>query len=327
LHQAIDMRSVYLLFILWLWVSVVSAGHTGSPSAIPAQRAGAVAMITWRGETEAEKGFMESLTTYRPGIFFRKYNANQDVAQLLVILERIRRQPVDLIYVFGTTATQTVLSEVKDLPVVFNAVNRPLEAGIIQSWARSGNNATGASNLVPVASQMQALQKVVKFQRLGIIYNPRESNSLIQRKIAATLQHSLGFVLEDFQITHASDLPVVMPLLKNRVDAVFIPADSLMISLGEALAHWINKLKLPSLAAMESMVRDHGLLLGLQPSYYQLGMLAAQKAHRILEGESPGQIPSSCLDYYQMTVNMQTARKIGVQIPISILVMANTIIR
>jgi putative ABC transport system substrate-binding protein len=75
------------------------------------------------------------------------------------------------------------------------------------------------------------------------------------------------------------------------------------------------------------MVVHHGLLLGLQPSYYRLGLLAAEKAGLILNGASPSEIPSSRLDYFQMSVNMKTARKIDVQIPMSILVMANTIIR
>ncbi|MEJ2661420.1 MAG: ABC transporter substrate-binding protein, partial [Desulfobacteraceae bacterium] len=200
-------------------------------------------------------------------------------------------------------------------------------AGIIQSWQHSGNNATGASNQVPVESQLKALQKVVKFKRLGIVYNPREPNSRIQRHIAARLQGPMGFRLIDFQIVHPADLKVVMPRLKEAVDAVFVPADSLMISLGDALARWINRLKLPSLATVESLVTQHGLLLGLQPSYYQLGRLTADKARRILKGAAATDIPSSRLEYFQMTVNMQTARKIDIQIPISILVMANKIIR
>jgi putative ABC transport system substrate-binding protein len=243
------------------------------------------------------------------------------------MIARIQETPVDLIYVFGTIATQSVLRKIKKTPVVFNIVNRPVAAGIIETWQNSGNNATGVSNQVPVENQLKALQKVVKFKRLGIIYNPREPNSRIQRRIAAGLQASLGFRLFDFQIAHAQDTAAVMPRLKDAVDAVFIPADSLMISLGEDLVHWINRLKLPSLATVETLVVDHGLLLGLQPSYYQLGRLTADKAIRILAGEAPTKIPTSRLDFFQMTVNMKTARAIGVQIPISILVMANKIIR
>jgi putative ABC transport system substrate-binding protein len=310
-----------LLMVIASWADL-SGAQTSTDSANAT-----VAMITWRGETAAEKGFLDGLSNIQPPVTIIRYPADQDKERLETMIARIQETPVDLIYVFGTIATQSVLRKIKKTPVVFNIVNRPVAAGIIETWQNSGNNATGVSNQVPVENQLKALQKVVKFKRLGIIYNPREPNSRIQRRIAAGLQASLGFRLFDFQIAHAQDTAAVMPRLKDAVDAVFIPADSLMISLGEDLVHWINRLKLPSLATVETLVVDHGLLLGLQPSYYQLGRLTADKAIRILAGEAPTKIPTSRLDFFQMTVNMKTARAIGVQIPISILVMANKIIR
>lgn len=316
----------YILFSLLLSI-VLPQSYASSQGAIEKSNPSTIALITWRGETDAEKGFIDDLSAHRPAVIIKRYHAHQDTKRLKSILQHIRSHPISLIYVFGTIATQIVLKEANDIPVVFNIVNRPVAAGIIESWERSGNNATGASNQVPVESQLKALKKVVKFQRLGIIYNPKEPNSRIQRDIAASLQETMDFTLLDFKIAYPADLAAVMPQLKNAVDAVFIPADSLMISLGEELAHWINKLKLPSLATVETLVVDHGLLLGLQPSYYQLGRMAGEKARRILSGDAPGDVPSSRLEYFQMTVNLKTARKINFQIPMSILVMANKVVR
>lgn len=316
--------AIYLIFmIIVLWpLANIAAGKDESIN-VPLT----IAMITWRGETDAEKGFVNGLTSLHMPVNIKWHHADQNMTRLAEIIARLHRKPVDLIYVFGTIATQTVLSEIKEIPVVFNIVNRPVVSGIIQSWERSGNNATGASNQVPVESQLKAFKKVVKFRHLGIIYNPKEPNSRIQRDIASKLQRTLNFRLLDFQIANPSDLAIVMPQLKNTVDAVFIPADSLMISLGNDLARWINDLNLPSLATVETMVVHHGLLLGLQPSYYQLGLIAADKARQILQGASATDIPSSRLEYFQMSVNLKTARMIDVQIPMAILVMANRIIR
>lgn len=286
-----------------------------------------IAMITWRGETEAERGFVEGLVHYRKTLTVMRYHADQDLARLERIIADIKTKNVDLIYVFGTLATQTILKHVTDTPVVYNIVTQPVAAGIIQSWAHSGNNAVGASNQVPMESQLKALKQVVPFKRLGIIYNPKEPNSRIQRDMAFQLQSDLGFVLMDFKIASAAQMPAVMSRLKGAVDAVFIPADSLMISLGEELAARINDLGLPSLATVSTMVRKHGLLLGLLPSYYRLGISAAEKAERILQGEPPSDISSSHLDFYQIIVNLKTARNIGVQIPMSILVIADQIVR
>jgi putative tryptophan/tyrosine transport system substrate-binding protein len=321
------MRKTFTPYLIFLLVIACPLGSMAADNTETDTSPAAIAIITWRGETEAEKGFVEGLSAFHRPVKITWHYSHQNLSRLKEIISRIRKQPVDLIYVFGTIATQAVLKEIREIPVVFNIVNRPVAAGIIESWERSGNNATGASNQVPVESQLKALKKVVPFKRLGIIYNPREPNSRIQRDIAAGLQRPLDFQLKDFQISDPSDMDKVMAQLKDAVDAVFLPADSLTSSLGAELARRINDLHLPSLATVEAMVFHHGLLLGLQPSYYQLGALAAEKAQRILDGASVSDIPTSRLDYFQMSVNMKTARKINVQIPMSILVMANKIIR
>ena len=303
---------------------IADASSTGMTGGMAAR----VAMITWRGVTDAEKGFMEGMAAQKdvPTVI-APYHADQDLKRLERILSTIDHQRVDLIYVFGTTATQAVLKKFTTMPVVFNIVSHPVASGIIKEWERSGNNATGCSNLVPMENQLKTLKKVVKYRRLGIIYNPREPNSVIQRNLAAELQEQLDFQLIDFKISNPGQLAKVMPRLQKTVDAVYLPADSLMISLGEKLAEWINRFKIPSLAATESMVTEHGLLLGLQPSYHQLGLLAAEKALRILKGEAPGRIPTSHLNFFNMTVNLSTARWIDVQLPTSILMMADKIVR
>ena len=285
-----------------------------------------IAMVTWRGRTDAERGFVDGLERARVPVRFIWRHAQQDPGLLEDIIKDIKRNPVDLIYVFGTSATQTVLKSISDIPVVFNIVTQPVAAGVIQGWEHSGNNAVGASNQVPVEKQLKALKTVTPFKRLGIIYNPNESNSRIQRDMAYSLRSNLEFDLVDYTIASPDQTHAVLSRLEGAVDAVFIPADSMMISLGDKLAATINELRLPSLVTVSTMVED-GLLLGLMPSYYELGLLAAGKAERILKGERPSDIHSSHLEFFQITVNMKTARKIGVQIPISILVIANKIVR
>lgn len=309
--------------VIFLTVS----GRAAPPNPRAATRPAQVAMITWRGETEAEKGFLEGMNRQGRPFVVTKYHADQDPKRLAWIIQAITELPVDLIYVFGTTATQTVLKRITTTPVVFNIVSEPVSSGVIQSWERSGNNATGCSNQVPMEHQLKALKKIVNYRKLGVLYNPRETNSVIQRNLAADLQDSLEFQLIDFKIESPAQVPKVMPGLEGAVDAVYLPADSLMISLGAGLAEWINRFRLPSLTATESMVTEHGLLLGLQPSYLQLGLLAAEKAGRILDGEEPGRIPTSHLDFFYMPVNLRTARQIGVQVPMSILMMADKIVR
>lgn len=190
-------------------------------------------MITWRSETPAEKGFKDFLSKSDWQVNYRMYNAEQSIAKLHRIIANIKEEKTDLVYVFGTTATRVVLSGIKDIPVLFNVVTRPVETGIINTWEHSGNNATGVSSMVPLINQLRALKKVVDYQTLGIIYNPGEPNSLIQRNILNTLSSRLNFELMEFHITSAQDVESVIPRIKGRVDAVYLPSDSRIISLGK----------------------------------------------------------------------------------------------
>jgi len=286
-----------------------------------------IAMITWRGETMAEKGFIDELDSSAYDIQIKKYHADQDYGKLLTIIHNIQKAPVDLIYVFGTTATKAVLAQIKTTPVVFNIVSRPVGSGIIASWEQSGNNAKGASNKVPEINQLKTLKKLIDFKRLAILYNPKEQNSIIQRNNVKQLEKRLGFSLQEYEITKEEDILKILPKMKNNVDALFLPADSMIKFLGQKIMLLVNQYRIPSLSSVGSMVLQDGVLLGFVPKYYELGRIAAQKAILILDGHHPTDIPSSVLDHYHASVNMKTAKKIKIQIPMALLVMANQIVR
>ncbi len=299
----------------------------GGTACAQSERVRTVAMITWRGETDAERGFMEGLDRGVHKIVIQPHHAAQSVDRLHGIIRALQERPVDLIYVFGTTATQRLLSRINTTPVVFNVVSLPVATSIVASWPRSGCNAVGVSNQVPVGQQLKAFLNTCEFDRLGIVYNPLEQNSLVQKKQVETLSRDFGFSLHPFPISGKADIENTLTGISGRVDAVYIPADSLIKSLGREIVSQLNAQHIPSMSAVESMVPDDGVLLGLVPSYRELGLAAAQKANRILAGESPGDIPSATLDHFQFWVNMRTAEAIGIQIPLSTLIMADRIVR
>ena len=286
-----------------------------------------IAMITWRGETRAEIGFIDGLSAYGYTPRLVKFQCRQDPALLNHHIQEVQQNLPDLIYVFGTTATKRVVNRIKGCPVIFNIVTRPVASGIIANWQSSGNNATGVSSLVPIRHQIRTLEKVVSFTRLGVIYNPLEQNSLIQIKILSALSDALDVKLIRYPISEKEEVPRVLAGLKDQVDAVYLPSDSMIKSLGREIMARVNGDKIPSLSALEEMVINDGALIGLVPDYYRLGRLAAQKAHKALTGHHPSDIPTATSDHFNITVNLNTAKQIGIHIPTAILVMADKIIR
>jgi putative ABC transport system substrate-binding protein len=320
-------RTITNYLIILITLSVVRVPFANAEPPVLNETIPTVAIITWRGETDAERGFVKGLTRYGEHIRFIRYYAAQDLKRLELIIEQIKIRQVQLIYVFGTTATQFLISRVKTIPVVFNVVSLPVATGIIKSWEKSGNNAVGVSNKVPIYNQLKAFKVTVDFKRLGIIFNPAEVNSIAQKDQVEELSKALNFSLYAYPVTGNTDIKKALMGLGRTVDAVYIPADSLVKSLGGKIIRIVNENKIPTMTAIESMVPDDRVLLGLVASYYDLGIVAAEKARRILAGESPGAIASTTLDHFQFWVNMKTAEKIGVQIPLSTLIMADKIVR
>ena len=141
------------------------------------------------------------------------------------------------------------------------------------------------------------------------------------------LNASWIFSLKEYMISKEQDIVQILPQMKDKIDAVFLPADSMIKFLGKKIMEVINEYKIPSLSSVGSMVPEDCVLVGFVPKYYELGRIAARKAILILNGTNPSDIPSSVLDYYNISVNMKTARRINIQIPMSVLVMANQIVR
>ena len=280
-----------------------------------------IAMILWRGMTEAEKGFQAGMLESEQYDFeFTVFNANQSKKKLNRIIDELDTSKYQLIYSFGTTVTKTLKTKITDIPIVFNIVSRPVKAKVIDSWEDSGCNVTGASNAVPMASAFNTLSKVMYIGRLGFLYNPKEANSRIQRDEVQNLQEKFGYEMVDAPIENVDKIPeVISKLVDAKVDAVLLPSDSLVKASADEIIPLLNKSKIPSIVSIPAMVRDNMAFIGLGPDYFELGKIAADKALAILGGKKANKIPSSTVKRLHITVNLTTSKKIGVNVPIQIL--------
>lgn len=286
-----------------------------------------VAMFEWQRDGAVENGFREGVHRRYPEARFYVYSAAEDPELLQRFLDEAATRDHDLYYVAGTAAARRVLAAEKKKPVVFTMVQAPVEEGLIASWETSENNATGISNRVPILNQLKALRRISSFRTLGVLYNPTNPDSRQQLLELERLQPFLDYEVLRLPVTAAPqvrDLRFSGPLAP---EAVYLTHDPLIERLGHSVLERINGANLPSLAADMSLVTRRGALLGLVPDEYRIGRLAALSAVKIFEGSSPTAIPSSALDFFMVALNMHTVREIDVQVPFSLLVIADTIVR
>jgi putative ABC transport system substrate-binding protein len=286
-----------------------------------------IAMVLWRGTTDSEKGFQIRLKEFPQYDFtFTVFDPNQYKNELTRIVNSLEPRKYTAIYAFGTTVVQELKKKFKDTPIIFTAVSRPVEAGLVKSWEHSDNNVTGVSNAVPMKSLITTLSQILKVKRLGLLYNPKEPNAVIQQGEHQRLQKELQYEAVPVPIESRERVEeAIDKLFAAKVDAVILPSDSMISNNAGIIIPMLNRHKIPSIASIPEMANEHDALLGLGPDYFELGKMCANKVIAILGGEKPSNIPIGRLERLHIVVNLKTAKAIGVNVPVQVLRIAQVI--
>jgi len=288
-------------------------------------------MILWRGETQAESGFKDGLKELGYSVEYTIMNAGQDIKKLGSLLNKLKPKfdEFDYIYTFGTTVSRRTRLIINDrVPQIFNVVTDPVRAGIVQSMELSGGNIGGVSNAIPISVQIKSALEVIKFNKLGIFFNPREKNSLIVRKELYNIAKDF-----DFEVIDLRSPPVQKMLQENLqkvidksilVDAVYLPSDSFLVSNAELIGSQLRAAKVKSIGEIKSFI-ENGALMGIVFDYYQLGRTVARIVDRHQKGEKLQNIPIAKVEEPYLLINKTTSDILNINIPEAILEKATMI--
>lgn len=311
-----------------------------APAAAPAR----IAMILWRGETGTEAGFRAELADARFAADITVFNLDRDLSRLPATLAEIRDMAPDLVYTWGTGITLGTVgtwdaadpaTTIADRPVVFTMVSAPWRTGIAAPPGQARALVTGTSHIAPLASQIGAMRAYLPMQRLGVVYNPAEPNSVANVAELKELSATLDFVVEPAPVPAAADggdpdpaaIPGLVATLAERgAQVLYIGPDNFIGTNRQALTEAGFSHGLPAFTATELEIRDGDALIGLVSRYEQVGRLAARKALAILrDGQPPSAIPVETLERFSYIVNMRAARRLSLWPPLPLLDYAEVI--
>ncbi len=286
-----------------------------------------VAMILFRGETPAEKGFRSTLSASKDfDVKITVFDANQNKDKLKSIISGLDQDQFDLFYVFGTMAAQVAMEKITDKPVIFNVVQRPVEAKLVNSWESSGNNITGASNIVSMESAFRTLSLVMNIRKLAFIYYEKDPAPKFQKTEVERVRKNFGFKIIDVPVRDVEAIPAALKqIVSARVDAVMFPSDSFIKVNANRIMKVLNQHRIPTVVIIPEMVTENGALISLGPDYQKLGELAGISAIDILKGKKPADIPIKRVQNLNISVNLKTADKLGINLPIQLLSLSTVI--
>jgi putative ABC transport system substrate-binding protein len=319
-----------------------------------------VVMILWRGPTTVEQGVQAYFDNRDLTFNVTCLNANRNSSRFARLVAQAKELEPDLLYTWGTSATLAAVGTYDEdgsafptsqTPVLFTMVSYPVQSKVVPSFDGSGRNLTGSSHTVPLESQLKAMRAYRDVTRIGMIFNPREDNSVLNMREMRALTEEIGIELVairvplkerqaeslgesgaeaeagsgEEEVSEGQPDPSTLPELIARMAAqdvqfLYIGPDNFVGTnqetiIGEALSYGI-----PSFTGTELEILDGDALVGLVTPYYNLGLLNGSLIERILlDGEAPETIPISTLARFTYIVRMNVALRIGVFPPLDIL--------
>ncbi len=297
--------------------------------------------ITYRGETDVERGFRDYLDQRGIPVNIIHRSADLDPSRVPAILEEVRAAKPDLVYTWGTPVTLATFgrfddaddgTHITDIPGVFTMVSTPEKAGVVETRATSGRNITGTSHVVPPEPQLRAMQAYQAFDTLGVLYTPTEPNSVAIVAELRELGPVMGFKLVEATFPldgdgkpHADTAPeLVAGLAEQGAQWLYYLPDTFLSQNIDKVAPAATALRLPGFSAVELLQKD--ALISLVSRYYSLGQLNGYKAEQILVGKVPPQdIPIETLQRFALIINMPLAKKLELYPPLGMLSYANVL--
>ncbi len=291
-------------------------------------RIGVSQLMTNPGIDAIRDGFLDEMKKlgYKEGenIEYLKENSQGDNSVAQSIAKKLVHGKCDLIFAITTPTAQVCAQEIKDtkIPLVFGAVTDPITAKLVNSLEKPGGNITGTSDKWPTASQFDLLIKLVpSVKRIGVVYNPGETNSEANIKEVEKVCSDKSLSLIKVSVSNTNEVYAAAQSLVGKIDAFYVSADNTVITAMDAIVKVSEKNKIPLLPGVSSNVEQGGFGT-LGPNYFDIGVESARIVDRILKGSSPSDIPVSTAKNFDYFFNLKSAKATNVIIPDSLLKLA-----
>ena len=236
---------------------------------------------------------------------------------------------VDVIVTAGTPAALAVKEKTNKTPLVMVAVGDPVGTGLVKNLARPEGNLTGLSSIAPdlEGKRLQLLREVVPaLSRVAMLFNSLNPFHIASVRQASAAAQTLGIKLQPLEMRTSEGLDGAFAAIRmEKPQALFILADRIFLHNRQRIMDLAAEQRLPSINAYEELVEAGGLL-SYGPSYEDMHRRAATYVDKILKGAKPGTLPIEQPTKFSFTVNLKTAKALGLRIPSQLLGLADRLI-
>ena len=320
------------------FVALLGGAAAAWPLVARAQQAGKLPTIGFLGGASAltesqwaaafvrrlqELGWTEGRTV---AIEYRWAEGRNEPAE--IVAEFVRHK-VDIIVTYGTPSILAAKQATSAIPIVFAAAGDPVRTGIVASLARPGGNVTGLSLLATdlAGKRIELLREVVPgLRRLALLGNVGNPQVVVEIGEVQAAARALGLdVVTSSEIRKAEDVEPAFESFTGRADALFVVLDPLINNQRRPIATLALGARLPTMHGLRDLVEAGGLM-SYAANFPDLFRRTAGLVDKILRGVKPAEIPVEQPTKFDLVVNLNTAKALGLTIPETFLARADEVI-
>jgi putative ABC transport system substrate-binding protein len=241
----------------------------------------------------------------------------------------IRRQVSVIATAGGAPAALAAKAATTTIPIVFNTGGDPVRVGLVASLARPGGNLTGVNflNAELAAKRLELLRELVPAAtRIAVLVKPIGSSTETTLRDMDLAAQAMGLQIQVFNASNSQEIDAAFATFaRERLDALFVSPDPFFRSRRVQLTHLATRHAIPATYALRDYAEAGGLMsygASLTDAYRQAGVYTG----RILKGAKPVDLPVVQASKFELVINAQTARILGLEVPPTLLARADEVI-
>ncbi len=255
--------------------------------------------------------------------------AGGELDRLPELAASLVRSPAEVIVAQGGLAASAAARATADRPIVIVGAGDPVGVGLVASLARPGRNVTGVSEASTElsAKRLDILRQIVpRAARIAVVWNANDQGMTLRFQVIHDAAIKLGVAVDAHGLRSVGDIDTVLAAMAARPpDAMLLVADALTNVNRRRFLGFAAERRLPAMYEAGAIVREGGLI-AYGPSVPELLVRVAHFVARILDGAKPADLPMEQPTRFYLTLNLATAKKLGIEVPGMILVAADEVI-
>jgi putative tryptophan/tyrosine transport system substrate-binding protein len=250
--------------------------------------------------------------------------------RLPALATELLHQRVAVIAAFGNSAALAAKAATTAIPIVFSSGDDPVRLGLVASLAQPGGNMTGINTFATelAAKRLELLREMMPAAtRVAVLVSPPNavtSEPTVRDTSAAA--RAMGLQVQVLNADTSREIDAAFATLaRERSDALFVDSNPFFVSRRVQLVNLASCLAVPAIYLDRVFAEIGGLMsygTSLTDAYRQVAVYTA----RILKGTKPADLPVVQSSKFELVINHQTARMLGLTVPDKLLVAADEVI-